>query len=374
MEEELIRTKETGYGRIVRLLYLRGEMTRMELQTELGLSKPTVLQAVKELTQAGILRSGKALASDKGRHPVTLVFQYESRLGVGVRVLPDRLEMVLANLKLIVHARKTVLLPHTAEQEHEPAFFDRLREEVDRFVAEQKVPPEQFCGAGFALEGENDNEVWQSAGCVTTKEEMQRHFPYRIQFGQMRTITGYAELWSRDHNMAACLIVGSHVHCVLMAFGRVINGMMLPGGNIDHLTLYPGGKKCACGRKGCVEAYCTTDRLLGDRFANLETFFMALRSGDAACGKLWADYLDNLSQLIANLEEFLQWKIVLSGELADWLRSDFELLKELVSQKRGRRGSSRLRLGRFGSEGDALGAALQVLEFALTGPHMMQGK
>jgi glucokinase len=44
--------------------------------------------------------------------------------------------------------------------------------------------------------------------------------------------------------------------------GIVVNGKMVYGhdgfaGEIGHTITYPGGRECGCGRKGCLEAYCS---------------------------------------------------------------------------------------------------------------------
>ena len=44
--------------------------------------------------------------------------------------------------------------------------------------------------------------------------------------------------------------------------GIYINGQLVLGcdglaGELGHLTVIPGGRSCGCGRKGCLEAYCS---------------------------------------------------------------------------------------------------------------------
>lgn len=44
--------------------------------------------------------------------------------------------------------------------------------------------------------------------------------------------------------------------------GLVVNGEMVYGhdgfaGEVGHTTVYPGGRMCGCGKKGCLEAYCS---------------------------------------------------------------------------------------------------------------------
>jgi glucokinase len=64
--------------------------------------------------------------------------------------------------------------------------------------------------------------------------------------------------------------------------GIVVNGDLVYGhdgfaGELGHMTVEPGGRECGCGRRGCLEAYCsatgicrTVFELLCDRRAESE--------------------------------------------------------------------------------------------------------
>jgi glucokinase len=53
----------------------------------------------------------------------------------------------------------------------------------------------------------------------------------------------------------ALLQIGSGVAGRIVVDGAVLSGVHGYGGEVGHLVLVPGGRECACGRLGCVEAY-----------------------------------------------------------------------------------------------------------------------
>lgn len=53
----------------------------------------------------------------------------------------------------------------------------------------------------------------------------------------------------------ALLQVGTGVAGRIVVEGAVLSGVHGYGGEVGHLNFVPGGRECACGRFGCVEAY-----------------------------------------------------------------------------------------------------------------------
>lgn len=54
----------------------------------------------------------------------------------------------------------------------------------------------------------------------------------------------------------ATLFVGSGLGSKFAVNGAVVEGQLGMAGDVGHLVWRPNGRGCACGRRGCVEAYC----------------------------------------------------------------------------------------------------------------------
>jgi glucokinase len=48
------------------------------------------------------------------------------------------------------------------------------------------------------------------------------------------------------HGIGSCIFSNGHAHLGSNGFG----------GEIGHCCIYPGGRQCTCGSRGCLEAYC----------------------------------------------------------------------------------------------------------------------
>lgn len=59
----------------------------------------------------------------------------------------------------------------------------------------------------------------------------------------------------KDRRCVACVTLGTGIGCGIVIDGHVWHGAMGTAGEIGHIPTVPGGRDCACGRKGCMEAY-----------------------------------------------------------------------------------------------------------------------
>ncbi|MCA6363402.1 MAG: ROK family protein [Bacteroidetes bacterium] len=149
--------------------------------------------------------------------------------------------------------------------------------------------------------------------------------------------------------------------------GFVVNGKMLygadgMGGEFGHMTVVNNGRVCACGRKGCIEAYASAGGLLRtahemlaeDKPAssalhaiNADTLccpdiFDAARQGDVLAERiiretavLLAEALVNMTALLSPSHVFLYGGLALAGDvLMNPLRTHFN--QHLLIHQRGR--------------------------------------
>jgi glucokinase len=58
------------------------------------------------------------------------------------------------------------------------------------------------------------------------------------------------------------LTIGTGVGGAIISDGLLLKGGFGIGGELGHAVLFPGGKKCGCGQRGCVESYCSGTALM----------------------------------------------------------------------------------------------------------------
>ena len=94
-------------------------------------------------------------------------------------------------------------------------------------------------------------------------------------------------------------------------------------GTIEHMCLYPDGRPCYCGKKGCVESYCSLNALKQEAgIEHIQEFFERLRKGDAEFQKIWNRYLYNLAMAINNALHVIDCSVILGSRLRTWLTQE----------------------------------------------------
>jgi glucokinase len=72
---------------------------------------------------------------------------------------------------------------------------------------------------------------------------------------------------------AVCITVGTGVGGAVIIDGKVVRGHSNTAGEIGHMTINFDGPSCKCGKKGCVEAYCSSSAILTRTRKHLEKDF-----------------------------------------------------------------------------------------------------
>lgn len=116
-----------------------------------------------------------------------------------------------------------------------------------------------------------------------------------------------------------CLALGTGVGGAIVYKGRLMRGANGAAGEVGHMLLHPGGRRCPCGQVGCFEAY-VSGRALEERYLERtgvrQTGSSILQSpweGDPRASGLLEEYLDDLCNGIASLVAVLNPQAVILG-------------------------------------------------------------
>ena len=179
------------------------------------------------------------------------------------------------------------------------------------------------------------------------------------------------------------ITLGTGIGSGLILNGKIYTGENGFGGEMGHMLLHPGGRRCTCGAKGCLEAYCSATALAevsrqamqrdlksvmweicgGDpKQANGRTALDAMRRGDLMGRRVVLRFLQDLAIGIANTIRLLQPEsICLGGGIAqegDWLLQSLRprIAKLMIGQPE--QTLPQLCTAKLGGDAGILGAAL----------------
>lgn len=307
------RAPENSRERIAMYVLDRQRASRQELSEALHLSMPTVFQHVTELMKRNVLREEGTFGSTGGRRAKVLTMCRETCCAVGAEITPHQVRMVLLDLgRQLLDAEDFPL-----DYEDGPAYCRRLGELVCSFAG--PAHSNRLAGVGIALPGiidpERDLLVRSHALGVSNVSllQLRQSVPCPVLFGNDADLAAYAEVRDKGRD-TLYLSLNDTVGGALYLGGGVFPGDNWKSGEFGHMVLIPGGKRCYCGKEGCLDAYCSA-KVLREGYATLEEFFAALSRGEPACRARWETYSDCLAVAISNLRMALDCDMVLGGDV-----------------------------------------------------------
>ena len=340
--------------------------TRQSLAQALDLSLPTIYQNLTDLVDAGLVRYAGQSQSTGGRKASGLAIVPDARVAVGIALTEDRLRFSVADLRLNEIAYHKV--SHTSNFEMEE-LGTLVARELEQFLDTYHIDRSRLLGVCIAMAGVTDPEGGHLLYAPTMHlrnvelSGLTRSIPYPTYVENDATCSGYAEWFMRgDQENLAYLSLENGVGGAFISNGVVYGGDNRRSAEFGHLCVEPGGLPCACGKWGCLEAYCSDWRIRNTFGVSLKEFFEGVNQGNPEYAALWKDFLFHLAIGASNIRMALDCTVVLGGFMSQYLDPYLPMLREYAAANDPfERRADYLQLGILRSHAVPLGAALHFI-------------
>ena len=167
---------------------------------------------------------------------------------------------------------------------------------------------------------------------VPLGEEIARRIGLPTVVANDADAAGFAEYRlgaGRGTQSCVTVTLGTGVGGGIVLNGRLFSGGMPGGGELGHVSLVAGGRRCQCGKQGCAEAYCSATALgqiaqegLAQHpesslnradVVDAKAVADAAKAGDAYAGAVFADYVHHLAHLLAGIINLLAPEVIALG-------------------------------------------------------------
>lgn len=318
---------------IFNLIYKEQRISRLQIAEELNLSLPTVTQALQSLEKAHLIERNGFFQSTGGRKSIVYSCAGNARVAIGAQITKNGFRIIAIDICSHITKRQSIAV----EYEHTEAYYRQFGESVNAFAKSLNISSKRILGVGIAvmaLLSRDRQSVTKSVllgGTSATLSDFTKWIDYPCQLYHDSEAAANAELWfSPEISDAVYLGLNYHLNGMLIMNGRVHVGKEYTGGLIEHVTLYPGGHPCYCGKRGCFTTYCSGKLLFEDQEQG-DAFFARVRQGDHETAKIWREYLENLAIAIGSLYAVLDCDIILGGTVGTYMNeSDVLLMQQLV--------------------------------------------
>lgn len=335
-----------------------GQIARVQLAKDLGVSPASVTTVTSELIGAGLIEeisASREADPGRGRPAVALGVRADSHFVAGMKLSDRDQTAVIVDFAGTIIAQESVT--RQPGQMQTQALLDDVESLLARVCAKAGIPRHRLSALGLGVPGFVDCAegvvLWSS---VLTERGVNFAAAASARLGLPATIDNdanliaLAELWFGAGRQLADFAVVTIEHGVGMGFvmnHRIYRGARNVGMELGHTKVQLDGALCRCGQRGCLEAYVADYALAREATTALnwthredqsvtlllESLFAQAKAGNATARSIFRRAGRYLAVGLANVVNlFDPALIILSGERMryDYLYAD-ETLAEMDS-------------------------------------------
>lgn len=361
-----MEVKKNNRNRVFRYICKQGTVSNPDISYNMKMSLPTVTQITKELIEKGVIEESGELHSTGGRRAKALTAAVNIKQAVGVDITKNHVSFVLTNLagKILKYVR--IFLPYT----HEEGYYQRVNEEMEKFLDESDADRNKILGVGISFPGivDLDKKMITYSHILGVRmvafDFVSCFFDYPCIFLNDANAGAYAEgIYSEEKKRFFYLSLSNTVGGAVFDSDRLVQGDHFRTGEVGHMTVVLDGKKCYCGKRGCLDAYCSALNLSDSADGKLEKFFDLLEKKDQEAKRLWDVYTDFLAVALNNIHMILDCNIILGGYVGSYAEPYMpDIWRKVLERNTFADDGQFVNSCKYGIGSAALGAALQVIE------------
>lgn len=276
-DNELI--KNLNYKTILDTIRTAGSISRIELSRRTGLSRSTCSGICDRMLKQGLIHETGKSDSSGGRRPTLLEIQNQAGVVVGMKLMDGLIDGAVVDLGGKV-------LDHQVIEVRRHLSPDLYIKEIARIFSliktdhDTRYPTVPILGAGVGISGRIDSErgVLIESSVLEWKQlplksllEQELGIPIFVENDVNSLAFGERYFGSgQDFENFLCLTVGDGVGLGIILDGDLYTGIHDSAGEIGHIKLSfeEDAPQCACGRRGCLEAY-AADRAIIEHYHSL---------------------------------------------------------------------------------------------------------
>ncbi|MDJ0783605.1 MAG: ROK family transcriptional regulator [Desulfosarcinaceae bacterium] len=336
--KELIR--EINRFNILNAIRNAGAISRVELAELTGQSRAAVTNITARLLEEGLIYAKERVEQgrQRGRKRVRLAINPQAAYVVGVKLSSFRVSVAVTDMQAEVQSH--VIVPVRTQERAVEFVADLIEDGIRHCVSEVGLHLEGISGIGIGLPGFIDSRsgscFWTplyTDGKLPLRELLENRFEIPTYIENDTNTVTLAHQWfgeGRGHDNFLVVTLEDGV-----GMGIVVNGQLYRGAHgfaaeFGHLVIDAEGRRCRCGKIGCIEAYASNFSIVAAARAALEAgtwqwpgegeltydaVIAAAETGAAAPKAILARAGTYLGQGIAGLVQlFNPSRIIMSGD------------------------------------------------------------
>lgn len=257
--------KRINRAKVLNAIRQHSPLSRTDIAGLTELDKKSITNFVLELSTEDLVEEVGKRKIEQGRPFTLLSFHRDRPLVMGISLEPDCVSAVLLNLYGELIAVEQASFPADCE-------FKQIQAAIERVYTAVKTQGGSVAGVGIAVPGIADGAgaVWESVNLpglkdVNLRKRLAAIIGERIFIEEASLSKALAEKWfglGRSVPGFVCIDLGIGIGAGIVYEGRLYRGAAGFAGEIGHILVEAGGRRCRCGNRGCLEAYLSERALL----------------------------------------------------------------------------------------------------------------
>ena len=228
---------------------------------------------MKELLERGIIVESGEYESTGGRKAKALSVNAGLKYAAGIDITANHISYVVIDLtgELIEKERIRAVFENSVE------YTEKVHQGFLEFVQRAGIEAKRILGVGISLPGiiDKEHETLIISHILRLKnvslKNLSRLFEYEVCYENDANSAAMVEMYRLEKN-AVYLSLSNSVGGSFYIHNGIYEGDDYRSSEFEHMIIVPGGRQCYCGKKGCVDAYCSAQVLAAKADDNLEQF------------------------------------------------------------------------------------------------------
>lgn len=254
------KNKLSNRNRILECIYRNAPISRIDIAELTDITPATVTANVTALISEGIVRETGELNTEDttpGRKKILIDLVPDYAYSIGVEFTQKALVLCITDIKGTVIVENTI--PFTEYLAHH--ITNEIISHLHQLIEASNLPMNRFIGIGIGVPGhinstqENmvtNNPLWSSFQPNLIREA----FPFPVILENNVRCMALSEYLFKPNSSPdnfAFFHVGLGMYCANIIDGEIFTGNNYVSGEIGHSIANANGRRCECGKYGCLQ-------------------------------------------------------------------------------------------------------------------------
>lgn len=324
--------------KILTLLYSEGTLSAAEIAKRIGVSVPTSLLLLKELSQENYVGTNGTGISRGGRRPALFGLKPDSIFVVSCELGRYKCKLAIFNPQNQLQAPVETIDTDIDD----PKLVDKVYLTAQKVLNEKGIDKSLVYGIGLAMPGLVDetqgvNYTIKNKELRAVADRFRQKFDTMVYVNNDARMQAYGEFVfgaARGHKNALVVNWNWGLGLGIIQDGKLYNGSTGFAGELSHIKFVDDGDLCICGKRGCLETVSSVyvvirrarEAILAGKVSQLtaqfkgreneigvEDIIKAARKGDECCIGLLHSVSSSLGKALANAIQLLNPDIIVLG-------------------------------------------------------------